>query len=306
MSTKDLIKQLSKEMSESRFAVGEDIQNVETVSTGSMVLDNITWWYVKGWFTEIFWKNWVGKSLLSLMAIKAAQKRWELCAFIDCEHTFNPAQAKKLWVDMDNLVVMKCNSWEDAGNAMFLMVKKWVSLIVVDSVAAATPRKEIETDIAQQTMWLHARLWNRIFRTITWLVSDMWATVLLINQERATMEMYAPINTTGWMWIDYACSQRIQMLKPEREKDNSWIKLRFKVYKNKLWWMWEWDIQVSYEWGIIPKNEVIDVALEMGIIERAWAYYSFGETKAQGKEAMYERDDKVIDKIKKTILDFKK
>lgn len=293
------MKQLAKELPDSRFCSWDTIPPVETISTWSIIMDSAIWWYVKGWFIEVFWKNSVWKTLCCLLAIKAQQKEWKMCAFLDCEQTFNPEQAKWLWVDLDKLLVMKCASGEDVGNALYMLAKEWVWLVVVDSVAAATPKKELETDIAQWTMWVHARLWNRILRVVVWKASDNWTTVLLINQERDTMEMYAPITTTGGRWIDYATSQRIQILKPEKKDDG--MVIRFKAYKNKLWKMWEWGIPVKWIWWVDPKVETIETALSLDIITRAGAYYSFWDTRVQGKDALFDLDDVIINSIEKEV-----
>jgi len=303
LTVKKIVNDLNKSFPESKSFSWDSIPEIETISTWSLVLDHsLWWWYCKWRFIEIFGKNATWKSCISLLAIKAAQERWQICARIDAERTLDVKQARLLWVDTTDLIVMKPISWEDAWNAIHKLVSSWVTFIVLDSIAAAVPRKETKESFEQGNVALHARLINKVLRVLTPLVDDLWATIILINQERATLDMFWWINTTWWQGIWYYTTQRIQMLKPVRQWRNDWMKLRYKIYKNKLNEATENRINVFWLWWVDHKLEIGTVAAEMWILEKNWSWYKYWENKFQGIEWFKSLDEKVCKKIEKEVL----
>lgn len=288
----------------SMFYSGSTMPPVETISTWSKYMDYVLWgWYVRGWITELLWESGCGKTLISMIGIKQAQSEWKMCMFVDCEMTFNKSHAEALWIDLDNLLLIRPSSWEDTVDIVRSAIEEGITFIVIDSVAAMVPRKETQDAAGQSNMWVHARLMNKFCRVITGPLNMNNATILLINQKRASMDMFAPVVTTWGKWLDYACMQRIEVLKPKRI--DGWMNFRFKIIKNKLWMPYEpkeqFNMYIKYEWGIVDRYDVLLVWLELWVVENKWAWYYYKEEKANGLKWVGKREKKVIESIAKEI-----
>lgn len=270
---------------------------VETFWSGSLSLDLALWgWYAKWRIVEIYGPESSGKTTLTLHAIAEIQKAWWIAAFIDAEHAFDPIYAKKIGVDTDNLLISQPDYGEQALEIVDSLVRSWaVDLIVVDSVAALTPKAEIEWDMWDSHMWLQARLMSQALRKITWAISRTNTTVIFINQIRMKIwVMFGSPETTTWgNALKFYASQRLDIRRKAKietwawmEKSATWNLTHVKVIKNKVappFREAEFDIMYN-EW--ISKNwEIIDIWANTWIIKKAWAFYSYWETRlGQGRE----------------------
>lgn len=265
--------------------------NVETFSSGSLSLDiALWWWYAKWRIVEIYWPESSWKTTLTLHAIAEIQKAWWTAAFIDAEHALDPQYAKKIWVDIDNLIISQPDYWEQALEIVDALVRSWaIDLIVVDSVAALTPKAEIEWEMWDSHMWLQARLMSQALRKITWPISKTGCTVIFINQIRMKIWVmfWNPETTTWGNALKFYASQRLEVRKKDKietwawlEKETAWNRTKVKVVKNKIAPPFkEAEFDVMYNEWISKIWEIIDIWSELGIVKKSWAFYYFGETK---------------------------
>ena len=266
-------------------------QKVETFSSWSLWLDIALWgWYAKWRIVEIYGPESSGKTTLTLHAIAECQKAWGTAAFIDAEHALDPEYARKIWVDTDNLLISQPDYWEQALEIVDALVRSAaVDLIIVDSVAALTPKAEIEWDMWDSHMWLQARLMSQALRKITWVISKSNTTVIFINQIRMKIwVMFGSPETTTWgNALKFYASQRLDIRR--KAKIETWVAMEkevmgsttvVKVIKNKIAPPFrEATFDVMYnEW--ISKNwEILDIWASTWVIKKAWAFYSYWETK---------------------------
>ena len=264
---------------------------VETTSSGSVSLDLALWgWYAKWRIVEIYGPESSGKTTLTLHAIAEVQKAGWTAAFVDAEHALDPEYARKIGVDIDNLIVSQPDYGEQALEIVEALVRSWaVDLIIVDSVAALTPKAEIEGEMWDSHMWLQARLMSQALRKITGPISKTWATVIFINQIRMKIwVMFGNPETTTWgNALKFYASQRMEIRrkdkiegKTETGKEISGNKVKVKVVKNKVAPPFkEAEFDVMYNEGISKNWEIIDIASEIGVIKKAWAFYSYWDNK---------------------------
>ncbi len=269
----------------------KESMNVETTSSWSLSLDIALWgWYAKWRIIEIYWPESSGKTTLTLHAIAEVQKSWWTAAFVDAEHALDPAYAKKIWVDIDNLIISQPDYGEQALEIVDALVRSGaVDLIVVDSVAALTPKAEIEWEMWDSHMWLQARLMSQALRKITWPISKTWCSVIFINQIRMKIWVMfgSPETTTWWNALKFYASQRLDVRKKDKienwvwiDKEATWNRTKVKVVKNKIAPPFkEAEFDVMYNEWISKVWEIVDIWSELEVIKKSWAFYSFGETK---------------------------
>jgi len=283
--------------------------NVECVSTGSLSLDIALGGGIpKGRVIEIYGPESSGKTTLSLHAIAEVQKSGGTAAFIDAEHALDPAYAKRIGVDIDNLLLSQPDNGEQALEIAETLVRSnAVDLIVVDSVAALVPRAEIEGEMGDSHMGLQARLMSQALRKLTGVISRSKTTVIFINQIRMKIGVMFgnPETTTGGNALKFYASVRMDIRRIAQIKQGEEVignRTRVKVVKNKIappFRQAEFDIM--YNQGISCEGDILDLATEKGIVEKAGAWFSYGGQKiAQGREGAkkYLSDNpKIMDEI---------
>lgn len=267
---------------------------VEGISTGSIGLDQATGCggYPRGRVVEIYGAEASGKTTLSLHAIAACQADGGTAAFIDAEHAFDAVYAEKLGVDLDALLVSQPDHGEQAMDVVEKLVESGgVDLVVVDSVAALTPRVELEGDMGDQQVGLQARLMSKGMRKLAGVVNRTGACIIFINQLRQKIGvMFGPTTTTtGGNALKYYCSLRLEVKRIGSLKNGEEIignRTRVKTVKNKLappFRVVEFDLRFGE--GISAEGELIDLAEQGGIITRSGAWYRYGEQRiGQGRE----------------------
>ena len=265
--------------------------DIETFSSGSLGLDlALGWGYAKGRIVEIYGPESSGKTTLTLHAIAEIQKAGWTAAFIDAEHALDPKYAAKIWVNTDNLIISQPDYGEQALEITEALVRSWaVDLIVVDSVAALTPKAEIEGDMGDSHMGLQARLMSQALRKITWVISRSWTTVIFINQIRMKIGvMFGSPETTTWgNALKFYASQRLDIRR--RAKIENWTGdnketlgnlTKVKVIKNKVAPPFrEAEFDIMYNEWISKVWELLDIWAKSEVVKKAGAFYSYGETR---------------------------
>ena len=272
-------------------------QKIETFSSGSLWLDMALWgWYAKWRIVEIYWPESSGKTTLTLHAIAECQKAGWIAAFIDAEHALDPEYAKKIGVDVDNLLISQPDYGEQALEIVDALVRSAaVDLIIVDSVAALTPKAEIEWDMWDSHMGLQARLMSQALRKITWVINKSNTTVIFINQIRMKIwVMFGSPETTTWgNALKFYASQRLDIRRKAKieqwtamDKEVLWNLTKVKVIKNKIAPPFrEADFDIMYNQWISKVWEILDIWVKTEIIKKAWAFYSYWDIKLwQGRE----------------------
>jgi len=266
-------------------------QKIETFSSWSLWLDMALWgWYAKWRIVEIYWPESSGKTTLTLHAIAECQKAGWVAAFIDAEHALDPEYAKKIGVDIDNLLISQPDYGEQALEIVDALVRSWaVDLIIVDSVAALTPKAEIEWDMWDSHMWLQARLMSQALRKITWAINRTNTTVIFINQIRMKIwVMFGSPETTTWgNALKFYASQRLDIRRKAKieqwvamDKEVMWNLTKVKVIKNKIAPPFrEAEFDVMYNEWISKVWELLDIWVQTEIIKKAWAFYSYWDTR---------------------------
>jgi len=287
----------------------KEVIPTEAISTGSLGLDLAlgVGGLPKGRVIEIYGPESSGKTTLTLHAIAEAQKAGGVCAFIDAEHALDVGYAKNLGVDTDNLLVSQPDFGEQALEILETVIRSGaVDLVVVDSVAALTPKVEIDGDMDDQQVGVQARLMSKALRKITGLLSKMNCTVIFINQIRMKIGMTgygSPETTTGGNALKFYSSVRldIRRIATLKQGENSiGNRAKVKVVKNKVaapFKQAEFDIMFGE--GISKTGELVDYGVKLDIIDKAGAWFSYGDTKiGQGREnsKVFLRDNPAIAK----------
>jgi len=298
------------------------IEDVDAISSGSLGLDIAlgVGGYPRGRVIEIYGPESSGKTTLTLHAIAEAQKAGGIAAFIDAEHAFDRFYAEKLGVDLENLIISQPDNGEQGLEIADNLVRSGaIDIVVIDSVAALTPKSEIEGEMGDSKMGLHARLMSQALRKLTGSISKTNCTMIFINQlrEKIGVMFGNPETTTGGNALKFYASVRLDIRRSTQIKDsNSAVmgnKTRVKVVKNKVappFKMAEFDIM--YGEGISKVGEILDIAVEHDIIKKAGSWFSYEDTKlGQGRDAvkalikdnpelMDELEDKVRAKVNET------
>ena len=268
--------------------------NIEAISTGSLGLDLALGigGLPKGRIIEVYGPESSGKTTLALQVVASAQKKEGICAFIDAEHALDPVYAKNLGVDVDKLLVSQPDAGEQALEIADTLVKSGaVDVLVVDSVAALVPKAELEGDMGDSHMGLHARLMSQALRKLTSSISRSNAMVIFINQIRMKIGVMfgSPETTTGGNALKFYSSVRLDIRRIGQIKDKDQIvgnQTRVKVVKNKVappFKITEFDI--LYGEGISKEGEIIDLGVAEGFVEKSGSWYSFnGNRIGQGRE----------------------
>ena len=290
--------------------------NVSAVSTGSLSLDFALGigGIPRGRITEIYGPESSGKTTIALHVIAEVQKQGGEAAFIDAEHALDPVYAKKLGVDINNLLVSQPDCGEQALEIAETLVNSGaIDIIVVDSVAALVPRQEIEGDMGASHVGVQARLMSQAMRKLSGAIAKSNCIVIFTNQLREKVGvMYGnPEVTTGGKALKFYASVRIDVRRVESLKNGSEVygsHTRCKVVKNKVAPPFKTaEFDILYGSGISKSSEIIDMAIQLEVIEKsgAWFYYN-GERLGQGKEnvrKLIESDKEFMDKLEKIVRD---
>lgn len=276
--------------------LGDDLPvNVEAISTGSLSLDLALGigGVPRGRIVEIYGPESCGKTTLALHVVASAQKNGGEAAYIDVEHALEPAYARALGVDIDNLLISQPDTGEQALEITEQLVRSGaLDVVVIDSVAALLPRSELEGEMGDSSVGVVARLMSQALRKLAGVVSKTGCIVIFINQLREKIGvMYGnPETTPGGRALKYFASVRIDMRRTETLKNGTELignRTRAKVIKNKVAPPFkEAEFDIIYGQGISKVGEIIDLAVKLELIDKGGAWYTIGETRIQGKDGV--------------------
>jgi recombination protein RecA len=277
-----------------RLGGDNPVAEIASTSTGSLGLDIALGigGLPKGRIIEVYGPESSGKTTLALHAIAEEQRKGGICAFVDAEHALDPLYARKLGVNLDELLISQPDTGEQALEIVDTLVRSGaVSMVVVDSVAALTPKAELEGDMGDSNVGLHARLMSQAMRKLTGSISRTNCMVIFINQIRMKIGVMfgSPETTTGGNALKFYASVRLDIRRIGAIKDRDEVvgnTTRVKVVKNKVappFKQVEFDIM--YGEGISKTGELLDIGVKAGVVEKSGAWYSYGDERiGQGRE----------------------
>jgi len=297
---------------------GESGEEIESIPSGSIGLDHAlgVGGYPKGRIIEIYGPESSGKTTLTLHAIAECQKAGGICAFIDAEHAFDRFYAEKLGIDLGELIISQPDHGEQALEITDNLIRSGaVDIVVIDSVAALTPKSEIEGEMGDSKMGLHARLMSQALRKLTGSISKTKCAVFFINQlrEKIGVMFGNPETTTGGNALKFYASVRLDIRRSTQIKgpDSEVLgnRTRVKVVKNKVappFKMTEFDIM--YGKGISYAGDLLDLALQGGVVEKMGSWFSYkGDKIAQGREkvkVLLDTDEKLMKSVLSDVKDY--
>lgn len=292
------------------------VEEVEVIPSGSLGLDLALGvnGYPRGRVIEIYGPESSGKTTLTLHAIAEAQKAGGIAAFIDAEHAFDRNYAEKLGVDIENLIISQPDNGEQALEIAENLIRSGaIDIVVIDSVAALTPKSEIEGEMGDSKMGLHARLMSQALRKLTGTISKTHCTVFFINQlrEKIGVMFGNPETTTGGNALKFYASIRLDIRRSSQIKDGENVignRTKVKVVKNKVAPPFKTaEFDIMYGEGVSKTGEILDLAVEFEIIKKAGSWFSYGDTKlGQGRDAvkvLIKDNPELADELEQKIKD---
>jgi recombination protein RecA len=293
------------------------VEEVETIPSGSLGLDLALGvnGYPRGRVIEIYGPESSGKTTLTLHAIAEAQKAGGIAAFIDAEHAFDRNYAEKLGVDIENLIISQPDNGEQALEIAENLIRSGaIDIVVIDSVAALTPKSEIEGEMGDSKMGLHARLMSQALRKLTGTISKTNCTVFFINQlrEKIGVMFGNPETTTGGNALKFYASVRLDIRRSSQIKDGENVignRTKVKVVKNKVAPPFKTaEFDIMYGEGVSKTGEILDLAVEFEIIKKAGSWFSYGDTKlGQGRDGvkvLIKDNPELADELEQKIKDY--
>ena len=293
------------------------VEEVEVIPSGSLGIDLALGvnGYPKGRIIEIYGPESSGKTTITLHAIAEAQKQGGIAAFIDAEHAFDRFYAEKLGIDIDNLIISQPDNGEQALEIAENLIRSGaIDIVVIDSVAALTPKSELEGEMGDSKMGLHARLMSQALRKLTGTISKTHCTVFFINQLRDKIGVMfgSPKTTTGGNALKFYASVRLDIRKSTQIKDGDNVlgnRTKVKIVKNKVAPPFKTaEFDIMYGEGVSKTGEILDLAVEFEIIKKSGSWFSYGDTKlGQGRDAvkaLIKDNPELADELEHKIKDY--